>query len=1052
MWEKFKKTPLGNFLKRAVKFVLRKLKRLKYKLFKKLRYENLITALETYFVDEKDTAYQAVKTEELIDVIIPIFNGYDYLLRLFRDLPKTSLKCRFILVDDQSTDKKVRQLEEEFVKEHENAILLINEKNYGFVKSVNRGLAEAKGHVALVNTDTELPEGWLERLMAPILMNDKIASTTPYTNSGTICSFPNFGVNNAIYRKCDVDTLDSYFRKVKPKYVEMPTGVGFCMGMSKYALEKVGTLDYETYGRGFGEENDWCQRAIKQGFQNVQVENLFVYHKHGGTFLSEEKAKLLEEHMNQLKKKFPSYDRQVSAFCRKDPNRKLRNLLRVFIDTHEMKSVLYFDHSLGGGATSYLDARKEEFLNADCCVSVIRYQVDRNNYRFYFESGDEHLEYEFSTPEDLLAIGKWLHFDEIYINELVFYPRIWDTQDIIATLAKKQNAKLVMLFHDFFAICPTVNLLGADQKFCGALEGDACQQCFAKHNFKEHYHCENRKEWLERWGNFLKQCTEVRTFSEDTLQRVKQAFGENLAYTVVPHQVEYAFPIYKDCKTTDTLNIGILGALASHKGSDFVEEILKEIEAKKLNIRVKLIGYTSGVSLKKYSCYEQTGPYKPWELPKLIYEKDIDIFLIASVWPETFSYTTEEVMKMGMPIAALDMGAPAERVRKYEKGLILKKADAEEALAQIKQFMEEKCKGAMRRVECKKKIIFIAEYISFSSRYRMEHLREELLYQGYPSEVWETKHITNHMERIKWKEIGLIVIYRCRCMPPVSHIYAAAWEQRIPVVYDIDDYIFKYEDIEQFTFFEDDDYGDFHLYSDLIQIAMKKSDRIIVSTDNLKKAVKDMFPEKETYVNRNVASAEMLILSALAMRKKRTVKEDVVLGYFSGSHTHSGDFDIICEPLLSILKRYPQTYLKIVGCLELPKEFDPYADRIIREGFMDWQKLPESIAKTDINLMPLEDTFFHRCKSENKWMEAALVKVPTVGTFNAEIAGATNPGEDILLCRTQKEWEENLAYLIEHPDARREIAEKAYEYVIHNKTTLCKDRALLEFIMREKVL
>ena len=46
----------------------------------------------------------------------------------------------------------------------------------------------------------------------------------------------------------------------------------------------------------------------------------------------------------------------------------------------------------------------------------------------------------------------------------------------------------------------------------------------------------------------------------------------------------------------------------------------------------------------------------------------------------------------------------------------------------------------------------------------------------------------------------------------------------------------------------------------------------------------------------------------------------------------------------------------------------------------NWRQLPQLIASVDINIAPLQDTVFNRAKSENKWVEAALVKVPTIAS------------------------------------------------------------------------
>ena len=343
-----------------------------------------------------------------------------------------------------------------------------------------------------------------------------------------------------------------------------------------------------------------------------------------------------------------------------------------------------------------------------------------------------------------------------------------------------------------------------------------------------------------------------------------------------------------------------------------------------------------------------------------------------------------------------------------------------------------------------KKVVYLVEYISFSSRYRIEHMQEELLYQGVSGEIWKTDSLPKH---IKWEEIGTIVIYRCRLQESLKPLILEARSHQVRLIYDIDDYIFEYEAIRELPFMEYEEYRDFEKYSDLIYQCMQQCDAVTVSTEHLAQAARKVFPQKNVYVNRNVASAEMLILSALAQHRKRKNIDRIVLGYFSGSNTHGRDFELIADVLLELMQEHENVYLKIVGCLELPDGFRKVKERISGDGFMDWRKLPDAIASVDINLMPLENTFFHACKSENKWMEAALVKVPTIGSYNEEIANATRPGENILLCKTKEEWKGHLELLIKNEKVRVAMAQRAFDYVMENKTTLHKDGVLLRFVM-----
>lgn len=1004
--------------------------------------EDIVTLLGEYMTSEE------VRIPEVcdpVDVIVPIYNGYDYLVDLFPDLLRTQVKCRYILVDDNSPDERVRRLEKEFVEKNSNAILLENPENGGFVKTANRGLAQAKGHAVLVNTDTRLPEQWLERMLAPILTDEKVASTTPYTNSGTIFSFPNFGLNNDIYLGKDTDTLDSYFRRVRPQNTEVPTGVGFCMAMSKKALEEVGLLDEETFGRGFGEENDWCQRAKRKGYKNVSVENLFVYHRHGGSFLSDEKQRLIEDHLEKLVKKHRTYNYQVQRFINKDPNQKLRRLVQMIIDSHEKRSVLYFDHNLGGGATSYMNMQIGKLLAEDACVFTVRYVIQDQIYEFdYYVDRKQVWSYTFTSIEDILTVGEHFHFDEIYINELVTYPMLWKVQDAITRLKEQQNGQLIMLFHDYFALCPSINLLDGGKTFCGDKTGEACEECYRRNQYEKVFLCDTREEWLNHWREFLQSCTEVRCFSRDTLDRAKAALGAELAYTLVPHEVNYVYPIPKAQKTTSTLNIGLLGMMTTHKGGEVVRGMVREIEDKNLNVNICLIGEFDGMNIKEGPHFHKTGKYVAQQLPKLIYENDIDIFFVASVWPETFSYTTEEIMKMGFPVAAFDWGAPAERVGKYEKGcLIDHKLPPVDILDKIQDFAMN-TPGIVAPRAHHKRVLYVAEYLSFSSRYRLEHLQEELLFRGWQGDFYQVDKVPDNLD---WNAYGMMMVYRCRYQDKMKSLIETAKAHGLKIFYDIDDLIFDREQMDFIPPFDREVYGDFEEYSAGLKMCMTQADKLMVSTDTLCEAAQRAFgADKEILVNRNVASMEMVGYSAKAREYKRQKRDKFIIGYFSGSNTHNEDFADIAEQIYEFMRNHDDVLLKIVGCMELPEMFSPFGDRILRVEFLPWEDLPEEIASVDVNLMPLHDSFFHHCKSENKWMEAALVEVATIATDYEELRRVTRDGENILLCQDKEDWYKNLQRLYEDKTFRATMAGNAHGYVLDNKTTFTENQELLSFI------
>lgn len=979
-------------------------------------------------------------TSQTYDILIPVYNGFQYLEKLFSSLEKTRLSYRLILVDDKSPDEKTQKYLEAYAETHPNVILVRNEENLGFVRSVNRGLQMAEHHVALVNTDVEVPEEWLERLMLPIAMDNQVATATPFTTCGTICSFPNFCEDNVLFEGMDLWQIDNAFRLLKPQYPSMPTGVGFCMGMNLNAIRQVGLLDAETFGKGYGEENDWCQRAVKAGYRNVLVDNLFVYHKHGGSFLSDEKMRLLEHNLKALSQKHPNYNRDTAEFCRRDPARPARLYAQMYLLNQilEKKVVLAFDHSLGGGATEYLEKKTGEVLKDGACMIIVRYNIYENKYRMIYRYKKYQIE---CFSEDLKRILELIpRIDEIWVNELVTYQGIYKILRQIIQLKERQDAYLKMLLHDFFAICPAVNLMDDSGKYCAAADAEVCNCCVPRNRSNACLDYQTGSMWRTEWRKFLEQCDEITAFSDDSARLLKKAYPGLGNLRVIPHTPHYLPALDKKKKTTDTLNIGLLGVLCYKKGLQVVKDLLRVIEEQKLNITIRLLG----VSDEEIDspAFSQTGRYTREMLPRLTLEQDIDIFLIPSIWPETFSYTASEIMSMNMPIAVFPIGAPVERVVKYEKGTVIENGTPEQILQDISTFALEKCKVGAMPVD-KRKILFIGEEISFASRYRVEHFREQLLMHGVASDFIQVEEALDK----DFSNYQTVVFYRCSDVERVPVAAQMARRAKCAVYYDIDDLIFNYDKIRQLHFLKGSEYRNFRKTTENIHSCMELCDGYLTSTETLAEQIRKEFPGKPVVVNRNCASMEMQVLSHDAAELKEE-SERLYVAYFSGSKTHDQDFALIEDALLRVMDRHPNVYLKLVGVLSEDK-MKRVQNRIEKIGFMDWKKLPEQVASVDINLMPLENTLFHCCKSENKWMEAALVKTPSVMSRNAEMELAVENGITGFLCSTTEEWENALEKLITDSDFRKAMGENANTAVMERYTTQNTGDAARKLVLGE---
>lgn len=251
-----------------------------------------------------------------IDIIIPVYNAYEDLVQCIDSILGTiaGYSYRVILINDFSTDDRIPPYLEKVAFENDNIISLSNEINLGFVKTVNKGMSYSTNDIVLLNSDTIVTQGWLSKITSCAYSSELIATVTPFTNNGTICSVPNFGEDNEIPEGFSIESFAEMIEEISlRKYPQIPTAVGFCMFIKRDVLEKVGLFDDESYSKGYGEENDFCCRVTEYGYVNVLDDATFIYHR-GSMSFKNDKESLIIRNSEVLRSKFPYYFDRVSSF------------------------------------------------------------------------------------------------------------------------------------------------------------------------------------------------------------------------------------------------------------------------------------------------------------------------------------------------------------------------------------------------------------------------------------------------------------------------------------------------------------------------------------------------------------------------------------------------------------------------------------------------------------------------------------------------------------------------------------------------------------------
>ncbi len=609
------------------------------------------------------------KRAKATDVIIPVYgNREEALACIDAVLATIDDTARLVVVDDASDDPALGDALD--MLEADGRIqLLRNAQNLGFVVSANRGLRLHPTHDAvLLNSDTLVFDDWLPRLRAAAYSAPKVGTVTPLSNSGSIASYPN-PAGAAINREAAAALHALTASTLAETRVEIPVGVGFCLYMRRDCLRDVGDLDAAVFGKGYGEETDFCMRARKKGWSHRLAADVFVYHAEGVSFSGRRDA-LLDRSERLINLRYPGYDRFIASFLAQDPlhsaRRRLdeRRLLAV-----EGRFVLLVTLALTGGVARFVTERCRELTAQGLVPLVLRPAAAGNSRRC--ELWTETLELpnlQFDIPadlSDLTALMGALRLDSIEIQHFLHL----DARVVEAVRALPVPYDVVV--HDYSWICPRVTLIDGTNRYCGEPAVSVCQVCVRRNGSKlgETICVPALRARSAIW---LKGARRVMAPSADTAARLRRYFND-LSVEVRAHATLLApIPLPVRAEQRKTLRVALIGAIGTQKGYRILLDCARDARARKLPIEFVVIGHSENdAPLLATGKVFVTGYYGEGEAPHLLQREQPDIAWLPSVWPETWCYTLDYALAAGLPVVAFDIGAIAERLRAAGVGELL---------------------------------------------------------------------------------------------------------------------------------------------------------------------------------------------------------------------------------------------------------------------------------------------------------------------------------------------------------------------------------------------
>ena len=571
---------------------------------------------------------------------------------------------RLIVINDASPDSALTHWLRNEAKKQPGFLLLENEDNLGFVGTVNRGMTQsATNDVLLLNSDTEVANQWLDRLHAAAYRGANVGTVTPFSNNATICSYPRFCQENSLPPNYDTATLDALFAATHPgASIEIPTGVGFCMYIRRDCLQQIGLFDAESFGKGYGEENDFCQRAIKAGWRNLHALDTFVRHT-GSVSFGTTKAPLEIEGAKKLRALHPTYETQVHEFIQADPARPHREAVDMRrLDANPHPRVLAVTHSLGGGTLRHIHELAAHLKDHITVLSMM--PMADHDILIQWVADGEGMQRTFNWQKDPHQMVAWLR--QVGVVH-VHYHHLLGISLSMMRIHENLGVSYDFTAHDYYAACPQVSLATEQQTYCGERGIEQCRVCVSKRPTPRH---ESIEDWRLRHSIFLTQARNVLAPSQDATARLKKYYPHANPRHVphidlTPQQIQ-SLPAPSPYTISEGANLRvlILGAISQAKGGNLLEEISVAAAAAQAPIEFHLVGYPHRqLKTQPEASLTIHGPYKDRNLVSLIQRLKPNLVWFPAQIPETYSYTLSACLVAGIPVAAPDLGAFPERLK-----------------------------------------------------------------------------------------------------------------------------------------------------------------------------------------------------------------------------------------------------------------------------------------------------------------------------------------------------------------------------------------------------
>lgn len=254
-----------------------------------------------------------------VTIVIPVYADWASLKDCLASLKShiDTKRHSVLLVNDCGPEADILENKiKKTIEKWNNFYYFRNNKNLGFVSTCNRAalqLDKTNNDILLLNSDTIVTEGFLEEMLHVLYEDPKNGAVSPRSNNATIATIP---LSSAHQKGIEHEQSYKIFKKIKhkmPRYTIVPVAHGFCMLIRRTLIKKYGLFD-KAFGKGYGEEVDFCMRISGGGYRSLLANRAYVFHMEAKSFSLEKKAKILEQNNKIIWTRYPEYRQSVRDY------------------------------------------------------------------------------------------------------------------------------------------------------------------------------------------------------------------------------------------------------------------------------------------------------------------------------------------------------------------------------------------------------------------------------------------------------------------------------------------------------------------------------------------------------------------------------------------------------------------------------------------------------------------------------------------------------------------------------------------------------------------